>query len=55
MSNGENEKIEYKRSFAEKRETIISLAAFATSTGGEVLFEVAPDGERIGIQVGRTN
>jgi ATP-dependent DNA helicase RecG len=50
----EYQHIEYKQSLGEKHEATIALAAFATAQGGEVRFGIAPNGRRIGVQIGRT-
>lgn len=50
----ENEHLEFKTSFSEKHEATITLAAFATARGGEVRFGVTSDGQRVGVQVGKT-
>jgi ATP-dependent DNA helicase RecG len=51
---GEYQHLEYKLSLGEKHEGTVALAAFATAQGGEVRFGVAPDGRRIGVQLGKT-
>lgn len=50
----ENERLEFKTSLSEKHEATIALAAFATAQGGEVRFGVTPDGQCVGVQVGKT-
>lgn len=50
----ENERLEYKTSLSEKHEATITLAAFATAQGGEVRFGVTSDGQRVGVQIGKT-
>lgn len=47
--------LEYKKSLAEHHEAIRSLAAFATANGGKVIFGVAPDGERVGVTIGKNS
>ena len=49
----ELETIEYKTSLNEWREGVQSLAAFASVRGGTVVFGVAPDGTRRGLQLGK--
>jgi ATP-dependent DNA helicase RecG len=51
----EYQHIEYKQSLGEKHEATVALAAFATAQGGEVHFGIAPDGRRIGVQLGKTS
>ena len=55
MSDLEYEHIENKRSLGERHEATIAIAAFATARGGTVHFGIAPDGRRIGVQLGRTS
>jgi len=55
MSDLEYEHVENKKSLAERHEAIIAIAAFATAGGGLVRFGIGPDGNRAGIQLGRTS
>jgi ATP-dependent DNA helicase RecG len=50
----EYEYIEYKQSTNQWREIVESVAAFATARGGSVRIGIAPDGQRVGVQLGRT-
>lgn len=49
----EYEDSENKTSLSEWKEAIITLAAFATASGGVVHFGIYLDGRRIGIQLGK--
>lgn len=51
----EYQHIEYKQSLGEKHEATVALAAFATARGGEVRFGIAPDGRRVGVQIGKNS
>jgi ATP-dependent DNA helicase RecG len=53
MNELEYEHVENKRSLSERHEAIISVAAFATARGGLVRFGIAPEGRRVGVQIGR--
>jgi hypothetical protein len=53
ISRGEGQTTEFKSSFAEKREAVESLCAFAHSEGGTVLFGIGDDGRIIGASVGK--
>lgn len=53
VAQGEGQRIEFKRSFAEENGAIISLCAFTHSDGGTVLFGVSDEGEVIGVTLGR--
>lgn len=55
MAAPEHEDIEYKRSLGERHEAVITLAAFATARGGVVRFGIGPDGQRVGVMLGRTS
>lgn len=50
----ESERIEYKQSLNRWREVVESVAAFATATGGVIHVGVSPEGDRVGVPVGRT-
>jgi predicted HTH transcriptional regulator len=54
MNAPEYEHIEYKQSMNQWREIIESVAAFATARSGTIRIGIAPDGRRVGIQIGRT-
>lgn len=51
----ENENSENKTSLGEWTEAAVSLAAFATSRGGTVHFGVTPEGEHVGVQLGKNS
>ncbi len=53
MTPMESERTENKSSLAEWREVVESVAAFATSGGGQVRIGIGPDGRRIGVRLGR--
>ena len=53
IAKGEGQRIEFKKSFAEENDAIITLCAFAHSKGGTVLFGINDYGEIIGCQLGR--
>ena len=53
IQQGEGQNIEFKTSFAEKREAIESLCAFANADGGTVLLGVRNDGTVCGISLGK--
>lgn len=53
MTLRESERSEDKSSLAEWREVVESVAAFATSGGGQVRIGVGPDGRRTGVRLGR--
>ena len=52
MNAPEYEYIEYKQSMNQWREVVESVAAFATARGGTVRIGIAPDGRRVGVQIG---
>jgi ATP-dependent DNA helicase RecG len=52
-ANTEYENIEYKQSLSELRAIIETVAALATAQGGIVRIGEAPDGRRVGVQLGR--
>jgi ATP-dependent DNA helicase RecG len=49
----EYEHVEYKQSLASSRDIAETVAAFATARGGTIRIGIAPDGRRIGVQLGR--
>ena len=53
MKQTESEKLEFKSSFAEWREAVISLCAFANKKGGKVIIGMKDDGTINEIQVGK--
>lgn len=53
MEKIESEKLEFKSSFAEWKEAIISLCAFANKKGGKVIIGMNDNGVASGIQVGK--
>src|SRR5438477_307164 len=50
--NPEYENVEYKQSLSETRAIVETVAAFATAQGGTVQIGQAPDGRRVGVQLG---
>lgn len=54
MDVSETEMLECKQSLAEWRGVVESVAALATVGGGIVHIGIAPDGQRMGVQLGRT-
>jgi hypothetical protein len=52
ISNDEGQRTEFKTSFAEEKEAIQTLCAFANAEGGTVLFGVTEKGERKGVSLG---
>lgn len=53
IEQGEGQQVEFKTSFAEAREAIESLCAFAHSEGGTVLFGVCDDCTIRGVSLGK--
>ncbi len=53
MLKTETENSENKTSMKEWKEAAISLAAFATTSGGTVHFGIEPDGKHVGVQIGK--
>jgi ATP-dependent DNA helicase RecG len=54
ISQGEGQRLELKRSLAELERGVRTVAAFANTEGGHLLFGVRDSGEIIGVTVGRT-
>jgi len=54
IAQGEGQKLEFKRSLAELERGVRTVAAFANTEGGHLLFGVRDSGEIIGMTVGRT-
>ena len=52
VRQGEGQKVEFKKSFAEERRAIESLCAFTNADGGTVFFGVSPDGSISGTPIG---
>jgi hypothetical protein len=52
VRQGEGQKVEFKKSFAEERRAIESLCAFINADGGTVFFGVSPDGSISGAAIG---
>lgn len=52
-SAAEYQNREKKKSLSEERAAIETVAAFATAQGGTVRLGIAPEGERVGVQVGK--
>ncbi|MCL5291037.1 MAG: helix-turn-helix domain-containing protein [Actinobacteria bacterium] len=55
VKEGESEKVEFKRSFAEIDRAIQTLVAFANANGGIVIFGVGNNGSLVGIDIGQNN
>jgi len=53
INNGEGQHLEFKESFAEENEAIISLCAFANADSGTVLFGINDGGKIIGVTMGK--
>jgi len=53
MSKTESQTREDKQSLNEWRETVESIAAFATSKGGIVRIGISPKGENVSVQLGK--
>jgi hypothetical protein len=53
IAEGEGQRIEFKKGFAEANEIIISLCALAHAEGGTVLVGVDDDQSIVGVQLGR--
>ena len=54
MEVPESQFVEYKQSLGELKEIIESVAAFATCQGGTIRIGIRPNGEPVGVQIGRT-
>ena len=54
-SGAEYQDSENKTSLSEWKDAAITLAAFATSHGGTIHFGIAPDGKRVGVQLGKNS
>lgn len=55
LKEGENQEVEFKRSFAEIDRAIQVLVSFANASGGIVIFGVGDDGSLIGVDSGKNN
>ncbi|HID64305.1 MAG TPA: ATP-binding protein [Anaerolineae bacterium] len=53
-SQGEGQQLEFKRSLAELNTATRTVAAFANTDGGVLLFGVRDSGEIIGVEIGQT-
>lgn len=53
LNTRELETVEYKMGLNERKQAIESLAAFASVRGGKVIIGIAPDGRRVGVNVGK--
>lgn len=53
IAQGEGQRTEFKKSFAEDNDAIEALCAFANADGGTVFFGVTDDKTIIGVQLGR--
>lgn len=51
--SSESETVEWKQSLCEWKEIVETCAAFATSHGGAVYVGIGPNGEHIGVQIGK--
>ncbi len=51
--DGEGQTVEFKSSFAEQREGIQTMVAFANAQGGRVFFGVGNDGTVVGVDIGK--
>lgn len=54
MSSPESQFVEHKQSLGELKAIIESVAAFATYQGGTIRIGIRPNGDQVGIQLGRT-
>jgi len=54
MEVPESQFVEHKQSLGELKEIIESVAAFATCQGGTIRIGIRSNGEKIGVQIGRT-
>ena len=52
LARSEGETIEFKKSLAETKEALHTLAAFASQRGGTVIFGVSPQGKVAGVDIG---
>jgi ATP-dependent DNA helicase RecG len=50
INNGENESVEFKKSF--QKETIVTVVAFANTNGGQIFIGVNENGEISGVAIG---
>ena len=53
LAEGEGQRSEFKKSFAEENDGIRTLCAFANAEGGTVLFGVADEGQVLGLDLGQ--
>lgn len=53
INNGEGQRTEFKKSFAEEDEAIRTLCAFANAEGGTVYFGITDEGRITGVDLGR--
>ena len=53
ISNGEGQRTEFKKSFAEDNEAIRTMCAFANAEGGTVYFGITKEGRITGVDLGR--
>ena len=53
MKNRETENIEHKQSLSDWKAIVESVAAFATSSGGTIVVGISPEGEKVGISIGK--
>ncbi|OGV40451.1 MAG: hypothetical protein A2X48_15195 [Lentisphaerae bacterium GWF2_49_21] len=49
----ESESVEWKQSLGEWKEIVETCAAFASANGGTIYVGVSPEGERIGVRIGK--
>ena len=55
IAQGEGQQLEFKRSLAELETAVRTLAAFANTEGGTVLFGVRQSGEIVGVEASQTS
>jgi predicted HTH transcriptional regulator len=55
IAQGEGQQLEFKRSLAELETAVCTLAAFANTEGGTVLFGVRQSGEIVGVEASQTS
>lgn len=54
MEVPESQFLEHKQSLGELKDIIESVAAFATCQGGNIRIGIRPNGDPLGVQIGRT-
>jgi len=53
ISRGESEKLEFKKSAADMKAIIRTVAAFSNSSGGKIIIGVSDSGKLSGVKIGR--